>query len=191
MSAISTLDSLLSQYHSLPLLSRRAVASIVGASVGDAASRPAHWIYDRKVMEATIGNANPEFWPVNISPYYSLPTGMRSCYSDESVAMLNSLYSTKNVFNVEVTKNAIQAMFSPDSIYAQGLALRAKMNEPGQVKGPIDGAWQQGSITNYLKAFAEKREVLGDATNTETDGYCLSLPLAARYCPPYCNVNCI
>ena len=170
--------SLLAEYHALPLFSRRAVAAIVGACVGDAATRPVHWVYDRNIIESKIGNANPEFWPVNLSPFYSLPTGMRSCYNDESLAMLYSLTPT-NIFNADRTKASLLSMFSPESAYAEANAQRASA-AASKDRQPITGPWQQASITSFLKATAEGKEITGDATSKETDPFCLSIPLIAR-----------
>lgn len=71
---------------------QRAIGAIIGAAVGDAATRPFHWVYDRKLLEATVeGRTDIEFWPESISPFYTLPTGRRSCYSDLMLLGLRAL----------------------------------------------------------------------------------------------------
>lgn len=180
---MSALSSLLTEYHALPLLSRRAVAAIVGACVGDGATRPTHWVYDRSVLETTIGQQNPEFWPVSLSPFYTMETGRRSCYNDEALAMLLSLSPARTAFDKSATEASLLKMFSPDSEYAEALGRRLKAYEPSQrttTRDPIPGPWQQAAVTSFLKAVAEGKDVTGDPTSTETDGFCLSIPLVAR-----------
>jgi hypothetical protein len=82
-SSYADIPSLLRRLNGLTSVQQRAVASVVGSAVGDAATRPVHWLYDRAKLEATIGTSDPAFWPESISPYYTLPTGRRSCYNGE------------------------------------------------------------------------------------------------------------
>ena len=73
-----------------------AAACILGAAVGDAAARPLHWVYDRSEMEKILQeNRAPEFWPENKSPFYSLPTGERSCYNYVVMAGLEAFIACK------------------------------------------------------------------------------------------------
>lgn len=180
---MSTLASLFTEYYALPLLSRRAVSAIVGACAGDGATRPTHWVYDRSVLENVIGQQNPEFWPVSLSPFYSMKTGRRSCYNDESLAMLQSLSPSPAPFDKSATERSLLQMFAPDSEYAEALGRRLTAYDPSQrtaKRDPIPGPWQQSAVTSFLKAASEHKEVTGDPSSTETDGFCLSIPLVAR-----------
>lgn len=180
---MSALSALLTEYRALPATAQRAVAAIVGAAVGDAASRPAHWVYDRPTLESKIGKSNPEFWPVNLSPFYTVPTGRRSCYNDEAFSMLRSLPAYPAVYDKHATRSSLLRTFAADSEYAEALARRVIAYHPSQrdtKKEPIEGPWQQGAVTSYLKAVAANEEVTGETANVETDGFCLSLPLVAR-----------
>lgn len=180
---MSAISSLLTEYHALPLFSRRAVSAIVGACVGDGATRPTHWVYDRSILETSIGPQNPEFWPVSLSPFYTMETGRRSCYNDESLAMLLSLSPAPAPFDKHAAEASLLKMFAPDSEYAEALGRRLKAYEPSQrtqAREPIPGPWQQAAVTSFLKAAADGKEVTGDPTSTETDGFCLSIPLVAR-----------
>ena len=180
---MSVLAKLISEYRIQPIRTQRAVAAIVGAAVGDAATRPVHWLYDREILESTIGSSNPEFWPTNLSPFYNVRTGRRSCYNDEAFAMLESLPVLPAIYDKDATRASLLKNFAPDSEYADALARRLKAYDPSQrttKRDPIDGPWQQGAVTSYLKAVAENKEVTGETGNAETDGFCLSLPLIAR-----------
>ena len=99
---VAKLNSLLELAHRLPKIQQRKVASILGACVADAASRPLHWVYDMNAMNKYLNeeecgdllvdrNMEPEFYPENRSPFYSLPTGENSCYFDITKAVLENL----------------------------------------------------------------------------------------------------
>jgi len=180
---MTTIASLLVEYRTLSVVKQRAVSAIVGAAVGDAASRPVHWVYDRSVIETTIGNSNPEFWPTNLSPFYTIPTGGRSCYNDESLSMLRSLPLSPTIFDKKATRESLLRMFAPDSEYAAALARRLKAYDSSQrtlKREPIEGPWQQAAIGHFLKAVEAGEDQTGDIQNEETDGFCLALPLVAR-----------
>ena len=162
---MSSVIALLEEYKALSVISRRAVAAIVGACVGDAATRPVHWVYDRNLIENTIKNENPEFWPVNLSPFYSLETGRRSCYNDECLVMFNSLEANESNFNKDHVEECLLQMFNPTSEYAEALTRRVKAYESSQRtthKDPVPGPWQQSAVTQFLKAKAEHRAITGD-----------------------------
>lgn len=181
---MSALASLLLDYRALNIRSQRAVAAIVGAAVGDAATRPVHWLYDRAVLESTIGTSNPEFWPTNLSPFYIVATGRRSCYNDEAFAMLQSLPPLPEVFDKESTRASLLKTFSATSEYAEALERRLIAYDPARrtdKRDPIEGPWQQGAVTTFLKAVEEGKKVTGETANAETDGFCLALPLIARF----------
>ena len=98
----SKLNSLLESARQLPEIQQRKVAAVLGSCVADAAARPLHWVYDMEAMEIYLTkekqgdelvdrNQEPEFYPVNKSPFYSLPTGDNSCYFDITRAVLENL----------------------------------------------------------------------------------------------------
>lgn len=76
------MSSPLQQIVSLSPLEQRKVASLIGALVADAATRPTHWEYDVKVLKAKIQAQKPEFLTASVSPFYDLPTGKQSGYGD-------------------------------------------------------------------------------------------------------------
>ena len=89
--------------------------------------------------------------------------------------MLSSLRKSSEIFDPEATKEAIRTMFSPSSEYATALALRAKPYESSQrtqKREPIPGPWQQAAVTSFLKGGEGE-------VNSETDGFCMSIPLVA------------
>ena len=54
LSLAQALKELLTRIDALPAIKRRAVGSVIGAAVGDAACRPLHWLYDRKTRESLV-----------------------------------------------------------------------------------------------------------------------------------------
>jgi hypothetical protein len=139
-------------------------------------------VYDRTVIESTFSSAEPEFWLESLSPFYTLPTGRRSCYSDEGLTMLNSLEKDAPYFSKSAAEASIQRFFAPGSEYAEALSKRLKAYEPSQrteKREPIPGPWQQAVITHYLKAVEEQRPRTAEPTSTETDGFCFALPLVS------------
>lgn len=93
---LESIASHLDQAKTLAVPLQRAIALIVGAAVTDAATRPFHWVYNRTVLESTIKDQiTVEFWPKSVSPFYTIPTGWRSCYNDESLVMLRTLDAVK------------------------------------------------------------------------------------------------
>ena len=48
------MSRLLDSLSSLSDLQRRAVAGLIAASVGDAAARPLHWVYDKTELESIL-----------------------------------------------------------------------------------------------------------------------------------------
>jgi len=172
------------KYNSLCVTKKRAVASVVGAAVADAATRPTHWVYDSSKLVKSIGENNPEFWPNNLSPFYSIDTGKRSCYNEESFVMLNSLPSKPiPSFDISLFKKSLANFFSPESEYAEALKLRVIAYEPSQRlkdREPIPGPWQHQAITYFLERYAADEEITGSVDNLESDGLCSTIPLIAR-----------
>jgi len=185
-SPVATLIHQLSS--SLPPILERKLASLLGAAVADAASRPLHWIYDldqlNKVIKSDPGH--PEFWPQSHSPFYSLPTGENSCYWDEAEAVLSALKNMpgKEItdFNFEKVEEEFCLQFGEGSRY--DMARRQEYMQKrarGIVKGPIEGKWLHGGMIKFLQNHAAGKQVCGDPHIKETDGFCCSLPLVAKY----------
>jgi ADP-ribosylglycohydrolase len=175
----TVLSQALRDLAALPSASQRAVGAIIGAITADAATRPFHWVYKQEVIEkAYASNESLAFWPISMSPFYSIPTGRRSCYSDESVCMLNSLPDNFGceMFSYDMYTEQLRARFSPESDYAMALALR-KIQYDGSQRlthnVPVEGPWQNQSVTTFLSTGS------GDDTINESDGFCGAIPLVA------------
>jgi hypothetical protein len=89
--------------------------------VCDAAARPFHWNYNAAQIQATIGAAPPEFWPVNQSPYYNIPTGANSCYYDLNFTMLKALPLPGEPFDQTQYLRTFMQTFGPGSSYYEVL----------------------------------------------------------------------
>lgn len=173
---------LIARFEALSPREQRAVSSVVGAAVADAATRPFHWVYDRTVLESTIADKNPAFWPESISPFYSLPTGRRSCYNDIGYCQLLSL-SSDSLFDRLAYIKALTDFFSPHSEYAIALNKRKEAYDPLrklEKREPIPGPWQQGAVTKFLDHVEKQEEISGSPDSMETDGLTSTIPLIAR-----------
>lgn len=114
---------------------KRAVSSVVGASVADAATRPTHWLYNRSKLESIINDKDPAFWHENLSPFYSIPTGRRSCYNDISYTMLLSLpTATAHLdgfkFDPDLFMKSLEEFFKAPSEYYEAFIRREKAYDP-------------------------------------------------------------
>ena len=122
---LPTLRELLNQVKKLSPTNQRVVAAVVGSAVADAATRPFHWLYDRAKLEAIVGDKDPAFWPDSMSPYYTLPTGRRSCYNDLAFCMLQSMKPFPAAAYEEGSYvKSMSIFFGPESEYATALKLR-------------------------------------------------------------------
>ena len=92
---MSEVAELVSRVRALPILQQRCVAALLGATVADAATRPLHWIYNQTLLDDIVGLEHPEFWPVNKSPFYSLPLGRCSGYNDTGMQCNEVLSQTE------------------------------------------------------------------------------------------------
>lgn len=184
----SKLDSLLEEVSKLPLPNQRAIASVVGSCLADAAARPFHWCYDQKVIDDALQHHEAPFYPTSVSPYYTLPTGENSCYYDMGYVMLQSLPTSPTAkLDISAYKSRLDTFFGPESEYNQAFLRRSSMYDPAkryEKREPVDGPWQQSSVTIYLEQ--RKRELAGDVAeygnvkSRETDGLVSTLPLMAR-----------
>ena len=111
---------------------QRVVGALVGAAVADAAATPLHWIYKRGDMETLLGTGrHPEFWPVSQSPFYSVPTGSRSCYNHVVEVGLVALVDNEGQINVEKIKQELRRKFGPNTDWQASLAARKEVYSPG------------------------------------------------------------
>jgi hypothetical protein len=184
----SLVVDLLSHIKTLSLINQRAIGAVVGAAVGDAATRPTHWVYDINLLESILGDKDPAFWHENVSPFYSLPTGRRSCYNEVGYCMLRSLEPFTSIGNIGGYHKgkyitSLTDFFHDSSDYAEALVLRKEIYDPakkheGRVLVP--GPWQHAAVTVFLEHI-QKGENISGGTNKETDGFCATIPLIARY----------
>ena len=178
----STLACLLEEVSRLPRLQQRKVGCLVGAAVADAAARPLHWVYDLSDLRAAIKTnpAQPEFWPRSASPFYSLETGETSCYWDQAMAVLTAL--TDQEFSYPAICQELVRQLGPGSPYnmeaRQEFMRRRRL---GLSLTPVKGKWLHGGMVKFLENHSQGRQVCGDPTIKETDGFCCSLPVVVRF----------
>eukprot|EP01031_Cornospumella_fuschlensis_P025290 gene25290-30539_t len=177
------LSGLIDELHTLSPPQQRAVCSILGAATADAAIRPFHWVYNRTILEETVGDkVEVEFWPTSMSPFYTLPTGHRSCYNDLSLAMLRALPENA-AYAEEHLLRSLQEMFAEGSEYDEALRRRKETYDPAkrlEERQPVPGPWMQSAVANLLDDLRSQRAPQGSPQSRETDGLCCSLPLIAR-----------
>lgn len=123
----------LSELTSLSVIQQRAACAIIGAAVADAAIRPFHWVYNLTALQEVVGqHEQVEFWPNNVSPFYSLPTGHRSCYNDLSLVMLRSLPNSPSIYDHSAFQKEMLEMFSEQSDYAVSFKKRSEPYDPAK-----------------------------------------------------------
>jgi len=164
-----SVSQLISGIKALPEDTKRKMSAVIGAVVADAASLPLQWIYDDKKMKEIVGEKNPEFWPESHCPFFSLPTGSSSCYSDEMTTSLARIAKDESI-NTENIATAIQTMFgNPDSPYQIALAKRAEK------KYPISGPWLNGGVIKSLDNMKNGKVPPGSDSCEDNDGFALAL----------------
>jgi len=178
----ASLTCLLEEVSRLPSLQQRKVGCLVGAAVGDAAARPFHWEYDVSALSSAIKTnpGQPEFWPRSQSPFYSLETGDTSCYWDQAMAVLTAI--TDQEFSYQNICQELVEQLGPGSGY--NLEARQefmKRRRLGLSLTPIKGKWLHGGMIKFLENFSQGRQICGDPTIKETDGFCCSLPVAVKF----------
>ena len=92
----------LEESHGVVTVEERAVASVVGSFVADAATMPLHWIYDNKALHDLVKARpdlhEPAFFPVPSCPFYPPPqynyrTGESTPYGHAALIVLESISS--------------------------------------------------------------------------------------------------
>eukprot|EP00981_Chlorochromonas_danica_P005401 scaffold1091_cov164-Ochromonas_danica.AAC.24 len=173
-----------SELTSLPIIQQRAACAIIGAAVADAAIRPFHWVYNLTALQEVVGqHEQVEFWPTNVSPFYSLPTGHRSCYNDLSLVTLRSLPNSLSIYDPLAFQKEMLEMFSEHSDYAISFKKRSEPYDPakrGQQRQAVPGPWQQAAVTAYLTDLQAGHTPRGSPESLESDGFCSSIPVIAR-----------
>jgi hypothetical protein len=166
-------------------LSERRVASILGACVCDAASRPLHWVYEvNKLNEYLKGNeAKPEFFPENKSPFYSLETGDNSCYFDEAFAVLKTLRDNTG-YNYE----AVCKQLSADTGLGSRYDLEKKSEFLNRMRSgekpliPMDGKWAHNNVANFVEKHAGSfKKPYGEPDSKDSDGFCAAAPIVIAF----------
>ena len=185
-SSSSSIKNLLKEVSLLTPLKQRSVAAVVGACVGDAATRPFHWLYDRSKLEAIVNDKDPAFWVSSESPFYTMETGRRSCYNDICYCMLRSLNPQlgNGGYSKDKFVQSIVDLFSPPSEYATSFEIRqlqAAYDPAARTaeRKPIPGPWQQSAVTKFL-ANVPTGTFDGNPDVKETDGLMACIPLIAR-----------
>jgi len=167
-----SVSKLLIDVAALPELAKRKVSCILGAVVADAASLPLEWIYKDQTMLDIVGDKNPEFWPESHCPFYTVPVGSVSCYTDEMLTTLDTLAHNDAVMDIDKISAAIQTKFgSPDSPYQIALAKRAAK------KYPVPGPWINGGVIKSLANMAAGTHPSGSDSCEDNDGLCVGLPV--------------
>ena len=149
----------------------------LGATVGDAATRPLHWVYDPKKLKKYIkGKKEIAFLKTNRSPFYSIKTGNVSGYNDVGQVMFKTLlFSKKKSEILKNFKKNIVKNFGPGSKYWKNLKLRKKYKKV-KWKKPMNGPWIHQNILETIQNIRSKKNITGGTKVNESDGYCAALP---------------
>ena len=147
----------------------------LGATIGDAAARPLHWVYDQKKVQQYIKNKKDfAFLKNNKSPFYNIKTGNVSGYNDVGQVMFKTLISRKPNIEVEFKKNIIKH-FGPCSNYWKNLKIRNKYKKI-KWKKPLNGPWIHQNVLDTIKNIKSNKKITGGTKVNESDGFCAALP---------------
>ncbi len=148
----------------------------LGASVGDSASRPLHWVYDQNKLKSFIKKKRDfAFLNVNRSPFYTIKTGNVSGYNDVGQVMFKTITEgNKNIQN-RFKKN-IKKHFGPGSRYWKNYKARSKYRKIKDWRGIIKGPWIHQNIIDTLSNIKKNKRVTGGSSVHESDGFCAVLP---------------
>ena len=167
------MNEFLDKLQSVSPVRRRAAASLLGSCVADAASRPLHWVYDKEALASLLAERDhPEFWPESKSPFYTLPTGDRSCYNHVVEAGLEAFIRAGGEADTEVYGEVIKEKFGEGTEWQEALARRKEAYSPskrGTWREPVPGPWIHGAVIQQLETG------LGEEENTEMDAFLLTL----------------
>uniref|UniRef100_A0AAV2JV83 Selenoprotein J n=1 Tax=Knipowitschia caucasica TaxID=637954 RepID=A0AAV2JV83_KNICA len=162
-------------------VANRALGAIVGAAVADAAAQPLHWVYDLQKLHSILAkDPNPEFRTESANPFYSVQTGLQSCYGDQAYVLLESL-SECGGLDVDDLKKRTLKFFGPGSVYD------TPVNDPYRQRGgprpqlPIEGPWRHASLKSFLKNVDEGKHNTGCETDCQIDGITKLAPIVAFY----------
>lgn len=148
----------------------------LGATVGDSASRPLHWVYDQKKLNLYIKNIKDfSFLKKNKSPFYSIKTGNVSGYNDVGQVMFKTLAEGSSGIEKRFKKNIIKH-FGPGSSYWKNFKARAKYRKIKDWRGIIKGPWIHQNIIETINNIKKKRIITGGLKAHESDGFCAALP---------------
>ena len=122
-------------------------------------------------MKDIIGDKSPEFWPESHCPFFSLPTGRGSCYSDEMTASLATMARLGPATAPADIAAEIQTVFgAADSPYQVALAKRAEK------KYPISGPWLNSGVIKSLENMTSGKQPPGSEACEDNDGFTTALP---------------
>ena len=147
----------------------------LGATIGDAAARPLHWVYDQKKVQQYIKNKRDfAFLKNNKSPFYNIKTGNVSGYNDVGQVMFKTLISRKPNIEAEFKENIINH-FGPGSNYWKNLKIRNKYKKI-KWKKPLNGPWIHQNVLDTIKNIKSNKKITGGTKVNESDGFCAALP---------------
>ena len=147
----------------------------LGATIGDAAARPLHWVYDQKKVQQYIKNKRDfAFLKNNKSPFYNIKTGNVSGYNDVGQVMFKTLISRKTNIEAEFKENIIKH-FGPGSNYWKNLKIRNKYKKI-KWKKPLNGPWIHQNVLDTIKNIKSNKKITGGTKVNESDGFCAALP---------------
>ncbi|EMH80371.1 ADP-ribosylglycohydrolase [alpha proteobacterium HIMB114] len=149
----------------------------LGATVGDAAARPLHWVYNEKKLKSYLKNKKEvAFLKNNKCPFYSINTGEVSGYSDVGQVMFKTLIENNNKkILVDNFKKNIIKNFGQGSNYWKNLKFRKKYKKI-KWKKPIQGPWIHQNILETIQNIKLKKKITGGKKVNESDGFCATLP---------------
>lgn len=180
-----SIESLIKIIKELPDISQRKVCALIGATVGDAACRPLHWIYNQETLDNILGDEKtPEFWPESKSPFYTIPLGHRSCYNEEALTTMAAITKNEGVVDIKKICENFKINFGAGTEYDAALKRRKAQYDPSNrnaFPGAVEGPWIHGAVIKFLENYELYAECfLGDSEGNDLDAFCAALPIVVK-----------
>lgn len=157
---------------------QRAIASIFGAVVADAAGQALHWVYDlEKLKKIVEGLSEPEFLEPSQNPFYVVENGEQSTYGEQFLVQLDSLGECQGL-SLDHAKEAFMGVYGPRA--PGSFSYDPSMKQTGHRDLPIRGPWINGTMKTFVKAVVNNEKSTANETD-DPDCIVRCVPVVAYY----------
>ena len=138
----------------------RALASIIGGFVADAAVQSVQWVYDEETIKTKLHpqSAKLPFSEQHLCPFFKVGVGESTAYGDQARAALVAIHSavtadskkgdgSQSLFDPSAYESQLVAIFGNDSAYGPWPVPKGAEDKD---KFPLPHKWRNHSIKSFL-----------------------------------------